>query len=291
MIFDEIWHAGFKNWFRTRPPIVRLPFKIGTFTLKTDGVVEATQDELRYRLTPHLPPLKRGGAEGLDASHARPPYPIVVLIGPTDDRCLIVMQVPDKVREKRYEGRFDDDWEVLLVADIEGLSRRVITLEVGLHDNRGGIILTPDPVDTAADEERSWAISRSIGAEPLFLESHHLKQDLAAQVICAFSLMNARNVSLEEIHPPQSRAARRRGELPPFSYHVLKLKTFAQLREESQGRPTGETLPLHWVRGHFKTFTEAKPLFGRFSGRFWWQPHIAGTDRTRFVQKDYEVVA
>ena len=41
-------------------------------------------------------------------------------------------------------------------------------------------------------------------------------------------------------------------------------------------------------RGHFKRYTEDKPLFGRYTGLYWWQPHIRGADRSGAVIKDYD---
>ena len=33
---------------------------------------------------------------------------------------------------------------------------------------------------------------------------------------------------------------------------------------------------LHICRGHFKTFTDIAPLFGKLRGTYWWADHIRG---------------
>jgi hypothetical protein len=43
------------------------------------------------------------------------------------------------------------------------------------------------------------------------------------------------------------------------------------------------------VRGHFKQYTAERPLFGRFTGLYWWQPHLAGKAKDRVVVKDYRI--
>jgi hypothetical protein len=45
------------------------------------------------------------------------------------------------------------------------------------------------------------------------------------------------------------------------------------------------------VRGHFKTYTAERPLLGRFTGTYWWQPHLAGKNTSALVEKDYAIEA
>ena len=40
-----------------------------------------------------------------------------------------------------------------------------------------------------------------------------------------------------------------------------------------------------------KTYAPARPLFGRFTGTYYWQAHLAGRDAAHRVEKSYEVVA
>jgi hypothetical protein len=49
-------------------------------------------------------------------------------------------------------------------------------------------------------------------------------------------------------------------------------------------------VPLHKCRGHFKTYTEDAPLFGKYSGRFFVQAHARGKKSNGEILKDYEAV-
>lgn len=108
-------------------------------------------------------------------------------------------------------------------------------------------------------------------------------------VVTAFSLMHARNIVADPVAPPFARAARRRGEKPPLRYHVLKVRPLTRRRIGVAGGLHPEPTAIHWVRGHLKTYTEEKPLFGRFTGTYYWQAHVAGRDRAHHVEKDYEI--
>jgi hypothetical protein len=102
-------------------------------------------------------------------------------------------------------------------------------------------------------------------------------------------LIGCRNIATE-IHRPGAgllKKRRRSGRTPPFTYHTLVI------------RPTGkhqESIPkhlwenrIHLCRGHFKTYTEDKPLFGRMTGRYWWQPCVKGRNKDGVVMKDYRI--
>jgi len=103
-------------------------------------------------------------------------------------------------------------------------------------------------------------------------------------------LINCKNITTET-NPPDEKLNKKRKLLkkqPIFTYKTLVLK------------PTGkfqETIPkhlwenrIHLCRGHFKTYTEEKPLFGRITGSFWWQPCVKGRNKSGIVLKDYEVI-
>jgi hypothetical protein len=46
---------------------------------------------------------------------------------------------------------------------------------------------------------------------------------------------------------------------------------------------------VHLMRGHFKTYTADAPLFGKYTGRYWWQPSVRGSKKEGIIFKDYEV--
>ena len=115
--------------------------------------------------------------------------------------------------------------------------------------------------------------------------------DTVTEFVAGMSLLNCNNIVEQQIAPPPlNRAARRRGETaPPYRYHILKVRPFGSRKERDLITDNGQLMPLHWVKGHFKSYTPERPLLGRFSGRFWFQPHLAGRDTERIVAKSYQV--
>jgi hypothetical protein len=112
-------------------------------------------------------------------------------------------------------------------------------------------------------------------------------------VAVTFTLLNTKNIVQERTEPRIDRAIRRRierGERAPYIFHTLKYRPFGK-RTVSDGTGSGEgsLVALHMVRGHFRTYTEAAPLFGKYTGRWWWQPHVRGTDSEHVVDKDYSI--
>lgn len=102
-------------------------------------------------------------------------------------------------------------------------------------------------------------------------------------------LLNCHNITTVPHLPPErlNRKRMRNGKTPLFTYHTLVIKPTAHA-------PTGSPLGIyhnriHLCRGHFKTYTTDNPLFGRLTGRYWWQPHVRGQNKEGIVMKDYEV--
>lgn len=71
-----------------------------------------------------------------------------------------------------------------------------------------------------------------------------------------------------------------------FSYHVLRIKPTKA--EKANGKPyQGGLNRIHFCRGHFKEYTEDNPLFGKYTGLYWWQAHVRGRNKKGIVMKDY----
>lgn len=99
-------------------------------------------------------------------------------------------------------------------------------------------------------------------------------------------LLDCKNITLQPKGP--DRALRRRlrdNQAELFTYHTLILKPVGK-RQESIPQHLWNNR-IHLCRGHFKTFTEEKPLFGKITGRFWWQPSVRGRNKKGVVMKDY----
>lgn len=106
------------------------------------------------------------------------------------------------------------------------------------------------------------------------------------------NLLSCKNIEALP-HPPPAKLnkkRRKRGKTEIFTYHTLVIKPTTKRQVESQSKGLWSNR-IHLCRGHFKEFTEEKPLFGKATGRFWWQPSVRGKNKEGVVIKDYRVRA
>lgn len=107
---------------------------------------------------------------------------------------------------------------------------------------------------------------------------------------------NCKNIILERQCPYDEalqKARVRRGKPPFFDYHILRIDP-SKTRTKTIGGPVehdSDPKRLHICRGHFKTYTDERPLFGRLTGTFWVPQHMRGDMDVGVVAKDYEIVA
>lgn len=107
----------------------------------------------------------------------------------------------------------------------------------------------------------------------------------------AMSLMDCKNVELRERSEdgPSAKWLRRQ-KLPAIRYRVLDIEPMRKvLRTEGDMETNGLKKALHICRGHFSTYTEEKPLFGKYVGRYWVPSHTRGSLEHGAVVKDYRV--
>lgn len=106
----------------------------------------------------------------------------------------------------------------------------------------------------------------------------------------AISLMNCKNVTLDEQEPHEkaSRNWERKHGRPLTRYHLLEIgEVRTSLSREGRAKEDGLKKALHVCRGHFKTYTQERKLFGKHEGTFWWPEHRRGSPERGEVQKDY----
>lgn len=111
---------------------------------------------------------------------------------------------------------------------------------------------------------------------------------LAHKGIC---LLNCKNIQTEKIKAPAAlnRKRTKRGKQAIFDYHVLNVVVPSKGRGYSQKTDPLSHNRIHLCRGHFKEYTEEHPLFGKYTGLYWWQPHVRGQNKDGIVVKDYDV--
>lgn len=115
----------------------------------------------------------------------------------------------------------------------------------------------------------------------------------AARVaVLSYAFANCQNVETIEVLPSrqQRRAAERRGEQIQ-SHYVLTIDANSQRKAYPKGQAVPQGKRLHIARGHFATYTEAAPLFGKLVGRFWVPAHVRGRADVGVISKDYRIEA
>jgi hypothetical protein len=112
------------------------------------------------------------------------------------------------------------------------------------------------------------------------------------------AFLHTKNIEFQEEElgawKPRTKAQKRRGEqeLPALTYKTLIVKAIKksiQIARDETG--TKGSRSLHFVRGHFHTYTEEKPLFGRkgLTGDYFIPFHSRGNANIGQTVKDYEV--
>jgi len=107
--------------------------------------------------------------------------------------------------------------------------------------------------------------------------------------IYALLLLNCKNIGTVDIYPDKKLNVKRRtrGKLQLFKYKELYL-SFKNYKTDKKESLRKIEHCLHFCRGHFKEFKD-KPLFGKYIGLYWWNPHLRGKKERGFVHKDYNL--
>ena len=172
-----------------------------------------------------------------------------------------------------------------------GTMRDLLRAWILLHEIPTIRQLAGKPPQTATELNRSVAALETYAGNDAFTEKIRGRalnaNGVLGTIATALSLLNCKNIEMIEFAPRQSRASRRRGDPPPYAYHVLRVHSFKRRRRGDADLDTENRVAVHWTRGHFKTYTLARPLFGRHVGLFWWQPHLTGRLHEVFSDKHY----
>lgn len=116
-----------------------------------------------------------------------------------------------------------------------------------------------------------------------------------SNVLRLTAVLNAKNIITKCKVPPEKLNKKRvkHKHTPYDKYHILEIvrgipkhKYYGEVSWDYQS-PEGAA--FHWCRGHFKTYTEDAPLFGKYTGTFWWQPQARGKKECGVITKDYSV--
>jgi hypothetical protein len=105
-------------------------------------------------------------------------------------------------------------------------------------------------------------------------------------------ILSCKNITTVDNPPPEKLNKKRakKNKCPLFTYKTLVIKPTGKKQASQEAQGLWENR-VHLCRGHFKTYTEENPLFGRLTGRYWWQPSVRGNKKKGVVMKDYKVEA
>lgn len=134
-------------------------------------------------------------------------------------------------------------------------------------------------------------ISVHLNAKTRISLAHDDNRDLYV-LNSALLLLNCKNIETVEVKPPEklNKKRRKNGKQEIFVYKTLRLSLPATKKEHSKNSENlEEANRIHLCRGHFKIYTEINPLFGKYTGIYWWQPHIRGSKSEGIIEKDYHI--
>ena len=106
------------------------------------------------------------------------------------------------------------------------------------------------------------------------------------------SFMHCKNVRQVDAVDHRGDRFHRDKKVPAFTFRTLEIDPMREvLRREGRSDEVGIQKALHICRGHFATYSEERPLFGRHVGTFWKPDHVRGNAARGVVEKEYTVAA
>lgn len=107
--------------------------------------------------------------------------------------------------------------------------------------------------------------------------------------LLTLSFMHCKNILITQYDPHNHPKGRTR-HASHIKHYTLEIDPMRKILESKGGAShNGIKKALHICRGHFKTFSEEKPLLGKAAGTFWWADHMRGSIQNGLIDKDYEV--
>lgn len=123
-------------------------------------------------------------------------------------------------------------------------------------------------------------------------QAKKIVQNELPNVYYATTFCHCNNVEYYEKNHPEAlqKANKKRGKIPQETYRILDIGGLKKQAKSESNEECGELqTALHICRGHFKTYTEDNPLFGKHTGTYWWPMHKRGSEDNGKVNKDYNI--
>lgn len=184
---------------------------------------------------------------------------------------------------------FKPDDNVIVLSNINYSANLVEIESYKLHANK---MLIPFMLAKIPDKiEPTNAISFSCDEN-----YKNIAEEVVGISVFALNLMNCKNIKYIPYDPNKSlkRQIRRQMErkkiLPYLKYEILEIQPMRDRTVERRPKKELENSQrLHTVRGHFKTYTQENPLFGKLTGTYWWSDCIKGNAEIGLIDKDYSI--
>ncbi len=215
-----------------------------------------------------------------------------------------VVQFPGVTIERYYDSDIDsivegDGIEESMVVTARLRRERDVELEVwycrGPDDYRLGksVLREGTPLrESLYRPDQDTLKRRPEGrSEAWFYEFVQTRVGMAmAMLASTLRLLQCKNVRLIEQKNSPKKRSKGKMKRQVESYWVLDIPGSPRYWDKSSTGHTGIHSRLHVVRGHFKTYTEEAPLFGRVTGTIWVPCHARGDAQLGLIEKDYNLV-
>lgn len=107
-------------------------------------------------------------------------------------------------------------------------------------------------------------------------------------------LLTFKNIAIAKNYPsePLNKKRIKNGKEPCYMFYDLKVRPLKYLKKDEnyEGESIKNLTKLHLCMGHPKTYTKEKPLFGKYSGTFWWNEQTRGDIKNGMVVKNYQLL-
>lgn len=107
----------------------------------------------------------------------------------------------------------------------------------------------------------------------------------------ATCFLHCKNVKISDVIPEEKLNILHEQKYghPLMKYKILNITPARKIGTTDHHIPEKRSnQALHICRGHFKLFEE-RPLFGKYSGLYWWESQIRGNKKRGIILKDYEI--
>ena len=120
-------------------------------------------------------------------------------------------------------------------------------------------------------------------------------------LLYSVGLMNCNNIDTVVVEPSRghSKKFKKQSGKPLLRYRLItvehnntgKIVTIKGEKHRDDNTVEENDIPKHIVRGHFKTYTKERPLFGKTHGTWWWPEQERGDKEHGEIVHEYEVVS